>query len=147
YGDERRLPLRTPPALFLAPLPIARVLVIVAVAAPPLLIADEQWIAGAIALVVAVPLVWVLGRALHGLSRRWSVVVPAGFVILDPLTLADPVLFLREMVAELRALDFGRVDDSVLDLRLGASAGSLVARFRETAELQRSTRGRHGGET
>jgi len=133
--------------LFVAPLPIARLLVAAAVSLPPLLLADQRWIAGGITLVVAVPVVWVLARALHGLSRRWAVLVPAGLVIVDPLTLADPVLFLREMLAELRPVDAADTADGVLDLRLGAMAGSVVARFRETAELQRSARGRHGGAT
>lgn len=147
YGDERRALLRTPPALFLGPLPLARLAVAAAVAVAPLLLADEQWTAGVIAVIVAVPVLMVLPRALHGLSRRWAVLVPAGIVIVDPLTLSDPVLFLREMIAELRALDAARAPEGVLDLRLGAAAGSLRLRFTEEAELQRSGRGRHGGTT
>ena len=42
YGDERRFPLRTPPALFLGLIPLARVLVAAGVAAGPLLIADDR---------------------------------------------------------------------------------------------------------
>ena len=139
--------LRTPPALFLGPLPAARLVAAAAIAAPLLLLADEQWVIGVITLVLAVPAVIVLGRALHGLSRRWGVLVPAGFVLIDPLTLADPVLFLRERIIALRAADAAPVPPSVLDLRLGAAAGSVALVFDEEAELVRSARGRRGGDT
>lgn len=147
YGDEQRVLLRTPPALFLGPLPVARLVVAAAIASPPLLLADEQWVIGAVTLVIAVPAVAVLARALHGLSRRWGVLVPAGLVIVDPLTLADPVLFLRERIMSLRAADAAPVPPTVLDLRLGAGAGSVALVFDEEAELVRGGRGRHGGDT
>jgi hypothetical protein len=147
YGDEQRFLLRTPPALFLGPLPLARVLMAVAVAAPLLLLADEEWVIGALTLVPAVPMVVVLARALHGLSRRWGVLVPAGLVIVDPLTLADPVLFLRERIVALRPADAAPVPPTVLDLRLGAGAGSVALAFDEAAELVRRGSGRRGGDT
>jgi hypothetical protein len=74
-------------------------------------------------------------------------VVPAGFVLLDPLTLSDPVLFLREKIAWMRVADAAAAPTDVLDLRLGAAAGSVALAFTEPAELQRSGRGRHGGAT
>ncbi len=43
--------------------------------------------------------------ALHRLSLRWAVLVPAGFVVVDPMTLADPVLFPREGIAGMQAAD------------------------------------------
>ena len=104
YGDEIRVPLRTPPALFLGPIPLARLLVVAAVAAPVLLLADEHWVWGGVALVAGALLLAVLPNALSRLGRRWAVLVPAGFVIVDPMTLADPVLFLREHVVALAAL-------------------------------------------
>jgi hypothetical protein len=147
YGDEERVLLRTPPALFLGPLPIARVTAAAAVAAPPLLLADERWAFGAVALALGVAAVIVLGRALHGLSRRWGVLVPAGFVIVDPLTLADPVLFLRERIVSMRAADAAPAPPEVTDLRLGAAAGSVALAFDEPAELGRRTRGKTASET
>jgi hypothetical protein len=89
----------------------------------------------------------VLGRALYGLSRRWAVLVPAGFVVVDPLTLADPVLFLREHVRAMTPLAPGAASNGLLDLRLGASAGSLSVGFDEVAEIGRAGRGRRGGDT
>ncbi|MFI5045916.1 MAG: hypothetical protein ACHQIG_02540 [Acidimicrobiia bacterium] len=142
YGDEQRFLLRTPPALFLAPIPVARLLMAAALVVPPLLLADQQWVLGVVTLAVAVPVVTVLARALNALSRRWAVLVPAGLVLVDPLTLTDPVLFLRERVAGLEPAEAGAAPDGVLDLRLGAAAGSVSARFTEPAELQRSAPGR-----
>ena len=90
YGDEERYPLRVPPALFLGPLPLARLALGAAVVAGPLLLADERWILGAVVLAIGLPVAVLAARALHGLSERWAVLVPAGFVVVDPLTLSDP---------------------------------------------------------
>ena len=147
YGDEQRFPLRVPPALFLGPLPIARLLVAAGVVAPVLLLADGDLVLGLLALVVGGTLVFLLSRSLSSLSRRWAVLVPAGFVVVDPLTLADPVLFLREHVRHLAPEPPVAAPPGVLDLRLGASAGSVSVRFDEEVELVRAARGRHGGET
>jgi hypothetical protein len=85
-------------------------------------------------------------RALHALSRRWIVLVPAGVVVADPLTLADPTLFLREHVRILRAVH-ARVapTPAVVDLRLGASWGSMLITLDDEADLVRAGRGRRGG--
>ena len=66
--------------------------------------------------------------------------MPAGFVIVDPLTLADPVLFLRERIMSMHAADAAPVPPDVLDLRLGAGAGSVALVFDEAAELARAAR-------
>ena len=147
YGDEQRFPLRVPPALFLAPLPLARALVVAGVVAGPLLLADGRVVLGLVALAIGVPLAAVLGRALHGLSRRWAVLVPAGFVVVDPLTLPDPVLFLRERITSMKSAAPTRPPADVLDLRLGATWGSVSLSFDEAAELFRAGRGRRPTET
>jgi len=147
YGDELRVPLRIPPALFLGPLPLARVAIVASAVAPALLLADDNLTLGVLALVIGVALLLVLGRALYGLSRRWAVLVPAGFVIVDPMTLADPVLFIREHIASLRATDVEPPPGEVVDLRLGASRGSVSIEFDEDAEITRAARGRRPAET
>jgi hypothetical protein len=147
YGDELRVPLRTPPALFLGPIPLARLLVVAAVAAPVLLLADEEWVWGALALVLGAALLAVLPRALLRLERRWAVLVPAGFVIVDPLTLVDPVLFLREHVAALGASPPGAAPADATDLRLGASWGSLLLQLDSPVEITLAARGRRPAET
>jgi hypothetical protein len=126
YGDERRHPLRTPPALYLAPLPLARALAVAGPVAGPLLLADGELVWGLVALVVGVPLAALAFRSLQVLVRRWLVVVPAGLVVVDPMTLSDPVLVARR---QLRAVH-GRpatapLDPQTVDLRLGATLGTV----------------------
>ena len=146
YGDEERFPLRVPTLLYLGPLPAVRLLVGAAVVAGPLLLADGRWVLGAACVVVGGVVVWLGGRALHGLSGRFVVLVPAGFVIVDPLTLADPVLFLRERIVGLRAVS-GAPPPGALDLRLGATAGTVELALTGEAEVFRATRGRRGAST
>ena len=147
YGDERRYPLRVPPALFVGPLPIARAVLLGGLAAGPLLLADGSIAAGVAATVVGVPAAIVAARVLHRLSRRWLVLVPAGVVIVDRMTLADNVLFPREHVVRLRALAADERPGDALDLRLGATVGSLLLEFDEPAELIRAMRPGRGAET
>jgi hypothetical protein len=147
YGDEVRVPLRTPPSLFLGPLPLARAVVVVCIAAPPLLIADGSIPFGVVTAVIAVVLLFLLGRALFGLAGRFAVIVPAGFVVVDRMTLADPVLFPRERVVAIGPAPPARAPADVVDLRVGATLGSLFARFDEPAVLVRRAGARRGGDT
>jgi hypothetical protein len=147
YGEERRYPLRVPPALLLGPVPLAAALIAAGVAAGPLLLADERYAAGLVALLVALPVVRTAGRSLYALSQRWAVLVPAGIVLKDPLTLVDPVLFPRERIASLRPLPFPTAPaDDILDLRLGAVAGSLVLELTDEAPLYQARGRKRGGE-
>jgi hypothetical protein len=146
YGDELRTPLRIPPALFLGLVPMARLLVVAGVVAPVLLLADQDWGWGALAAVVGLPLAALAARSLHTLSRRWAVLVPAGFVVVDPFTLADPVLFLRERIVVMAPAP-PTAPASLRDLRVGATLGSMLVRFGEPAELLMAARARRGGET
>jgi hypothetical protein len=127
YGDERRFPLKVPPALFLGPLPLAVGLFAACVSVGPLLLADGETGAGIVAVVIGVPVALLLARSLHGLSRRWAVLVPAGLVVADPLTLPDPVLFTRDRIAALAPHTGRAPSGGVLDLRLGAVARSVSA--------------------
>jgi len=144
YGNERRHPLRAPPGLYLAPVPLARALVAAGIAAGPLLLADGEILWGLAALVIGWPVAALAGRALHTLARRWVVLVPAGVVIVDPMTIVDPVLFVRQHVRALRAVDpAAPIPAGALDLRLGASWGSLMFDLDGGADLVRSAgRGR-----
>jgi len=142
YGDERRHPLRTPPVLWLGPLPVAPLLAAGGIAGGPLLLADGRIGAGIVALVVGLPLAALAARSLHSLSRRWAVLVPAGLVIVDPMTLPDPVLFVRERIESLRAMQRREpVPPSALDLRLGARGGSATMTFDRPTELLQTRRG------
>jgi hypothetical protein len=117
------------------------------VVAPVLLLADGEIVLGVATLLVGAGLVYVLSRSLDSLSRRWAVLVPAGFVVVDPFSLSDPVLFLREHVVRLVPEPPTTAREGVLDLRLGAGAGSVSARFDGEIDLTRASRGRRGGVT
>ncbi len=136
YGDERRLPLRTPGALLLGPVELAWLAVVAGLAAGPLLLAARQWVAGAVALVVGLPLAWRASRSLHGLSRRWLVFVPAGLVIHDPFTLAEPALLPRRAIRSLAAGD--RTAPGTVDLTAGAGGLALVATLVEPVDVLRA---------
>lgn len=147
YGEETRYPLRTPPALFLGPLPLARLLVAASFVAGPLLLAAGEIVLGIVAVVLAVPIVYFLVRSLLTVSNRWAILVPAGFVVVDPFTLADPHLFLREHVRWMAPVTPGAAPEGALDLRLGATQGSVAVHFDSTADLMRATPGKRGSET
>ena len=93
YGHERRLPLRVPGPVLLGPLVLAWAAIVAPLVAGPLLLAARAWIAGAAVLVLGLPLAAVGVRSLHGLARRWLVLVPAGLVLHDHQALVEPVLF------------------------------------------------------
>jgi len=135
YGDEQRYPLRVPPALFLGPLPAVRAVVVAGVVVGPLLVAGGHYLAGGVTVVIGLPLAALAGRALHRLSRRWLVLVPAGVVVVDRMSLVENTLFPREHIQLLRSLAADESPGAALDLRMGATLGSLVATFDEPAEL------------
>jgi hypothetical protein len=145
YGTELRHPLKVPPALLMAPVPLAVLLVGAGVAAGPLLIADESFVLGAIALPVGLVIAGVLARSLHTLSRRWAILVPAGLVVVDPMTLADPVLFTRE---DTKLLELApRVpppEPQAVDLRLGAVLTSIAIEATEPIPIARTLSNRRG---
>jgi len=113
YGDESRFPLRAPGAILAGPLLLSWLALVAGVLAGPLLLAAEQWIAGILALAVGAPAAYVTGRALHSLSQRWAVLVPAGLVLKDHVTLRDPVLVQRR---EIELLHAAPADTDALDL-------------------------------
>jgi hypothetical protein len=138
YGPERRFALRVPGALLLGPVVVAWAAVIALAVAGPLLLAAHQWIVGVLALALAVPVERVGLRALHGLSRRWVVFVPAGMVLHDPYTLTEPVLSPRRTVA---ALGPAPIDVGGLDATAGAPGLALCLELREPIEIGVKERG------
>jgi hypothetical protein len=142
YGDEERFPLKAPPALFLGILPLAVLLVGAGIAAGPLLLAAGEPVAGVVAVLLGFPVAALLLRSLHLLSRRWAVLVPAGFVLADPMTLTDAVLFPREHILGIGPADPRiRPPADAVDLRLGAALGSTALLLDEDVDLFRRARG------
>lgn len=101
YGDERRMPLRPPGALLFGPLELTWVAAVAGPIGVPLLLAAEQWVAAAAVAIAGFPAALLAVRALHGLSRRWIVFVPAGVVLHDLHAMVDPVLFPRSSIKRL----------------------------------------------
>jgi hypothetical protein len=132
YGDERRLPLRVPGALLLGPLPLAWVASVGAPVGAPLLLAAHQWIAGGLLALVGAPAAVVAVRALHGLSRRWVVFVPAGMVLHDLHAMVDPVLFPRPSIERLGPAP---ADGAATDLTMRALGLALELDLVEPTEI------------
>jgi hypothetical protein len=134
YGDEQRFPLRVPGPVLAGPLLVAWAGAVAGVAAGPLLLACRLWVPGALALAVGLPVAWRCARSLHLLATRWVVLVPAGFVLHDPMVLTDPVLFRR---ASVRSLGPAEAGTDALDLTCGALGLALEARLVEETPLPR----------
>jgi len=117
YGDERRFPLRPPGPVVLGPLELVWVAMVASVLAGPLLLASKQWIAGALITVLAVGLCVTGARALHQLSKRWLVFVPAGLVLVDRTSLLDAMLVQRHVVS---SIGIAKEDSDAINLSAGA---------------------------
>ncbi len=137
YGDERRLPLRPPIATLAGPIPLAWTLCVGGAASGPLLLLAHVWIAGAITTAVGLPIAVLTARALHQLSRRWVVFVPAGFVLHDHLALREPVLFPR---VDVIALGPAAADTRAHDLTAGAAGLALQVDFATPFNVALTTR-------
>lgn len=140
YPNERRFPLRVPAPLLLGPLPLAAAAVAGLPIAAALLLAARQWLLGAAAAAAAVAALRYLGRSVHTLSKRWLVFVPAGVVLVDPLSLADPVLFQRRVVDTLRPAPAGSDSLDLTQRSLGLAL-ELVLREKVPMVLVRPGKG------
>jgi hypothetical protein len=145
YPNERRFLLRVPGPLLAGPIVLAWALTATGTASGPLLLAARRWVLGAICLVVGLPVAVLLGRAFHNLSRRWVVFVPAGLVLHDPITLVDPVLFRRQLIARLEPATATRADDDVLDLTQAAPGLALEMLLSEPVPVSVVRPGRRQG--
>lgn len=144
YGPEQRFPLRVPISLLAGPLPVSVALIAAGVVCGPLLLANGDVVAGVAAVVVGVPVVGALARSLSALDHRWLVLVPAGLVVVDPLTFPDPVLLPREHIESMRRapLDSRVATRDPSEILVGG-AGRLLITCRDTGSfLRRSGRAR-----
>lgn len=132
YGAERRVPLRPPATLLFGPIPIAGAVVVATAISLPLLVAAKGWVAAAVVAVIGGPMSLAAARALHRLTARWLVFVPAGMVVHDPLAVPDPVLFKRTAV---HTFGPALADTTAVDLSMGATGLLLELRLTEPAEI------------
>jgi hypothetical protein len=137
YGDERRVALRAPLALVAGPVTVAWALAAAGLVAGPLLLAAERWVVGAVALLVGLPLAALVAVRLHALSRRWLVFVPAGVVVHDPITMAEPVLLPRHLLRRIGPASVDAVDRGAVDLTGGALGLAVELRAAEPFPLAR----------
>lgn len=147
YGDERRFLLRAPgPVLLLLIVP-ATAVVIVGVAAGPLMLADQRWPVGAVLTALGWTIAWFPLNALHRLTARFVVFVPNGLVLHDPGVLREPALFVKREIASLAPAPTDTVATDLtsqalglaLELRLAAPVDLPVVTGRTTTE-ERSVR-------
>lgn len=128
YPNERRFSLRPPGIALVGPAALAWAALVGGPTSAVLLLAGGNWAVGVPVAVVAAASSVVAGRALYGLARRWVVLVPAGIVIHDPLTLADPTLFQRAAIAGMGPAEVD-ADAPRLDLTAGALGLALELRL------------------
>jgi hypothetical protein len=121
YGAERRFALRTPPPLLLLAT-ATWVAMAGAAVAGPFLLAARQWALGALLTALGAAVVWLGSRSLHGLSRRWLVLVPSGVVVHDPVGRPESVMAPRPLIVRLGPAPAG---SDALDLTLGAPGLAL----------------------
>jgi len=126
YGDEKRFPLRPPGPVVMFLLLPTWALTLVASATGPLLLADQRWVIGGVALLGGVPLALVGFRAMSRLAGRFLVFVPNGLVVHDLGNLAEPVLFRDHEIA---AIGPARSDTSATDITSQALGLAIELRF------------------
>lgn len=139
YANERRYPLAVPGPLLLGPIELAWAATVGLPAATIGLAALHRWGWAATTAALGTVAVAILGRSLHGLSRRWVVFVPAGLVLHDPLSLTDPVLFERKVIERLGP---ARADTDSLDLTQRAAGLALELVLRDKVPMVRVRPGR-----
>ena len=132
YGEEERFLLRAPGPVLLVLLPISTLVIIAGVAAGPLLLADERWVAGAIVTVVGFAAAWLPLNAIHRLTNRFLVFVPNGLVVHDLSQMREPVLFVKREIAGLAPAP---VDTTAKDITAAALGLALELRLAQATEL------------
>jgi len=143
YGDERRFVLRPPGQVLLFLLVPTWALTVAAVAAGPLFLANQDWLIGAILIVVGAPVALIGYRALSRITSRFVVFVPNGVVIHDYGVLAEPVLFKTHEIA---ALGPARADTAARDITSQALGLAIEMRFAEPIKLPMVTSRGHAEE-
>jgi hypothetical protein len=121
YGDEDRLPLRSPVPAGTAAV-VAWLVWAGAVSTGPLALAARNWLVGVPVTIAAVAVAVLVGPRWHAMSRRWLVFVPAGLVVHDPLVLADTLMVRRDQI---RGIGLARADTRAADLTGPASGYAL----------------------
>ncbi len=129
YGNERRLLLRCPSALYLGPLPLAWVMTVSGTWLGPIFLLNSQWLYGSLSIFFGIPIAAAGIRSMHQLSKRCIIFVPNGFVLHDLLSTREPFLIRRADLSSLGAIETGDSLDSdgLLDISQNALGAVLQA--------------------
>lgn len=136
YGDERRFSLRLPIGFVVGPVPFAWLVSFGGLIGGALLLAARSWVAGAALVAVGGLATRRSLPSLHGLSKRWLVMVPAGVTLVDHLALAEPVLFPKHRI---RSAGLAAVDTDAVDLSGHALGSPIEFRLDRPMEVLRRT--------
>ncbi len=143
YGNERRMLLRTPFLLAVAPIPLVWAAVVAGIVAPAVLWAIEQWIWAVVVTVTGLAAAVLGFRSLHQLARRWVVFVPNGFVLHDRMATREPFLLRRADIASLGAApaDIDLAADDLVDISGNALGPVLLVALNGQVEVVPRTTG------
>ena len=128
YGDEDRLPLRSPVPVGAAAI-VSWLVWAASLLGGPVALAAGNWLLGIPVTALAVAASVFVGPRWHALSRRWLVLVPAGLVVHDPVVLADTLMLRTDQIL---GLGLARADTEAADLTGPASGYAIQIDTSET---------------
>lgn len=126
YGDEHRLPLRSPVPAGAAAI-VTWVIWATLLVVGPVTLAARNWLVGVPLTAVAVAATVFLTPRWNRMSQRWLVLVPAGLVVHDPVVLADTLMVRTEQIA---GLGLARAGTDAADLTGPASGYAIEVNTR-----------------
>jgi hypothetical protein len=131
YGNEVRFLLR-PPIGFVVAAVITWGLWVAAAISGPLLTASGLWIPGVALVLIAIGVTVLAAPRWHRLSQRWFVLVPAGVVVHDPVTLSDTLMLKR---SQIRQITLAPADTEAFDLTGPTSGHALEISTTESVSV------------
>ena len=100
YGDERRFLLRAPGPVLLLFGPLAWLASLAGLTLGPILLLNRNFLFGTLVTLGGLPLSGIASNAIYQLGKRWVVLVPAGILLHDHLSVGDPTLIPRNQIAD-----------------------------------------------
>ena len=122
YGDERRFLLRAPGPVLLLFGPLAWLTSLAGLTVGPILLLNKNLLFGSLISLCGFPLSAIASNAIYQLGRRWLVLVPAGILLHDHLSVGDPTLIPRNQLANFSP---AKVETNALDLSQNSFGLSL----------------------
>ncbi len=132
YGDERRFLLRPPAVVLFALVVPMWIVAVTGLAAGPLLLTENGWLAGSVGAGVGLPLSAFAAHVLYQLARRWLVFVPNGLVVHDHLAVAEPMPLGRRGIDSLGPAP---ADTTATDLSAQALGMALEIRLAQPVKV------------